>query len=179
MSALWRLAGAHVRETFGSVASVILLAAAGPRSLVPGRSRVVVGGGIRVIIVNILVCCRIIGVVGLLVKSLTRVWVVVGHSRHCRRIPRQSGEQSWNSSLGSTWTGLSLLGDSLLGDLRTCTWCKVRLLFRRVLELTGISLGAYRRQTQEVLTLYARWRQLRHPQTILFWPGLSLSSRRT
>ncbi len=97
MGALGRLVDAHAREAFRSIVGVIAIGG-GPLSLVPGCTRVVgcvvvddvgVGRGIRVIIVSILVSRRIIGVVRLLVKSLTRVWVVVGHSRRCRRIPRK------------------------------------------------------------------------------------------
>lgn len=87
MGLLWRLADAHAREAFRSIAGVKPIGA-GPLSLVPCRTRVVgvgsvvgvVGRWIRVIIVNVLVRRRIIGVVRLLFRSLTRVWVVVGHS---------------------------------------------------------------------------------------------------
>ena len=99
MGVLWWLADAHAREAFRSIGGVKPIGA-GPLRLVPGRARVVgvesvvdvVGRWIRVIIVNVLVRRGIIGVVRLLFRSLTRVWVVVGHSRHYRRNPRPKWE---------------------------------------------------------------------------------------
>jgi hypothetical protein len=78
---LWRLTDAHARDTLRSIAGVELVAAAaGLRILVEVRIRVVVVWRIRVIM---LVRRRIIGIVGLLVRLLTCVWVVVGHPQRC------------------------------------------------------------------------------------------------
>jgi len=125
MSALGRLAHAHAREAFRSIVGVILIGGRS-RILVPGRIRVVgvVGGGIRVIIVNILVRRSIIGVVGLLIRLLTCVWIVVGHSRHCRRIPRQKWGQSLESQPHEHSLDLIALEPDLLSwvTLSWVTW---------------------------------------------------------